>query len=340
MKRKFLVLAGVVAASLAMSTSVFAKQGSGDVNRSGSLDVQDAALILQLALDKDYSTANVADSTGVPYAWDEANADGDVGFAQDKEEITANDAAYVYDKVMNGTQLYVKLTTGSGVSFKAKASLNDKLIDLADTILTADDSSAYAKQVNKRKARINQSVDNVKFYSGNEIIGDVELREVAGWQIFTNALVPVIDVAAGVDVTDPTQLAADAKYNSFLNDLAIGYVDVDYSVIRDKYTLAKTLIKKDITKEDLQNTFNNVVAITKGKYGLGLSYTDPNTSADVNLFAKNAGDADAQTMINLICDNNLNKYEDVTLGEVQAVFGNKATAKVNKITATLELVEE
>lgn len=307
MKKKMLCLACAAVMGLGMSTTAFAKVGSGDVDSSGVLTANDSAMILQYTLDRSFSG-----SAEMPMDKTEANYDGNLDSLSGDDLITANDAAFVLQDVLDPqTNVYLTVSAGKENPIKFSEIINKGqgttvgaktlALEFADSIFDGD----YDSEINSRVDVVNNFVDRIEFTGegGNK----TSIRTDIGWSKFENAVSGIVtDQAALAELENSVK---NKKYTSAAD------IKADYETAKKAFGPASAS-----TGANLTATGDKVIAIT-GPDFVTLTKLDDNLNpiagTEINL----------KDIVKLVADNNLQAYDTVTIDQITEVFGSKILVK-------------
>jgi hypothetical protein len=317
MKKKVLCLACSVVMGLSMTTTAFAKVGSGDVNGDGKLTANDSAAILQYVLDHTFNGTET-----VPFDVSEANYDGSL-MDDGQDQITANDCSGVLSDVLyNETDVYMTVSVGkeNPLTFTEVINLNftkTKIVDFVDTILV---SGKYDAELTANASKANTLVDNIKFgqTDANGVNHTTSIRTDLGWSKFENAVSGII--------TDQT--AFDA--------LKVG--DTKYATAEDLknvYETAKKAFAPSMNASAVSSTGTKVTDIVGSDF---ITLTSLNDNGEV------AKSMTLTEVFDTIAANNLQAYDTVTIDQLQEIFGSNVVVTVknpntgyeNQMTVTIE----
>lgn len=329
MKKKVLCFALTAAMGLSMATSAFAaelnpvtvaKVGSGDVNDDGTLTAKDSAGILQYALDHTY-----AGTDAEKFVLNEANYDGSIDPGTGLDQITANDAVFVLQDVLDRqTDVYITVAAGveSPVRFTEIINPLDSEGKLTKTgILEFTDkifSGAYDAELNANVGAVNSFVDKIEFTGegGNK----TNIRTDIGWSKFASAVSGVVS-----DQDAFAQLENNTKTKR--------YTSADE--LKADYEAAKKAFAPSMTAGDVSATGDKIVAIT------GADFITLSKLNDEGQVVKSMN---LNELFQTVADNNLQAYDTVTIDQLQEIFGNKIeitatnpnNGYTNKVTVTIE----
>jgi hypothetical protein len=317
MKKKVLCLACSVVMGLGMTTTAFAKVGSGDVDGNGKLTANDSSAILQYVLDHTYNGTEVAE-----FDLSEANYDGSL-MDDGQDQITANDCSGVLaDVLYNETDVYMTVSVGKENPLAFTEVINPnftktKIVDFVDTILL---SGKYDSELAANASKVNTLVDNIKFgqTDANGVNHTTSIRTDLGWSKFEGAVSGVI--------TD--QAAFDA--------LKVG--DTQYATaddIKNIYETAKKAFAPSMDASAVSSTGAKVTDIVGSDFITLTSLNDKGEAAKSMTLTE---------VFDTVAANNLQAYDTVTIDQLQEIFGNKVVVTVknpntgyeNEMTVTIE----
>jgi hypothetical protein len=324
MKKKILCFAAAFV--MAMSSTAFAAD-SGDVtdaDTAGStgapdyegLTAYDAAVIYEYA------------KTGVDYGTVEENGnyDGDMTFGKDDDQyVTASDAQLVLKVVKNPklvTDKCLKVYTSSaklpGGTFNIDEDLYNDDTTIAEAVhnffASTKEDSQEAQQIT---AAVNKVINNMSFYSA-DLDRNVSLTEEGGWQIFVQAIEPLLacngtTVYSGehdgwIDLDNST---GDSYTNlkKIQNMIVTGQsANLTFSQLHEIFELAHAGLPGDkITTEAVKASYSKVLDKFGQKYnvaGIFFLLYDVDKLPDVDEF------------IDLCCEAGLQNYDKATLKDV------------------------
>jgi hypothetical protein len=302
---------------LSMTTTAFAKVGSGDVDGSGTLTASDSAAILQYTLDHTFT--GTADA---PFDVSEANYDGSL-MDDGQDQITANDCTGVLDAVLYGdSDIAMTVTVGKENPVIFTEFINENLtktnmIDFVDAILV---SGKYDSEITANASKVNSLVDNIKFgqTDANGVNHTTSIRTDLGWSKFENAVSGII--------TDKT--AFDA--------LKVG--DTQYASAADIKTAYET------AKQAFAPSMNASAVGTTGANVADIVGSDFITVSTLNADGVVVKSMNLTELFDTIAANNLQAYDTVTVDQLQEIFGsnvlvtvkNPNTGYENQMTITIE----
>lgn len=303
--KKMLCLALTVVMGMAMSTTAFAKVGSGDVNHDNLLDSGDAAAISQYAIDPAWGK----DPNNTAFDVKEANFNGTV--AKDDQGnlvdfVDSADCAALAEDSLADIRSRVMITATVGrtnpVTFTEAINTN---LDHTSVLQFVDDimGGKYDTEIGKNMKNVNSFVNNIKF-TGNS--GKVSIRTDAGWAKFEDAV--------------STLIADKAAFDS----LKVG--DTQYTTVdqlKGVYATAKTAFKPQLTQAEYQAAADKVVGITGADFITVAPYGfDEN---DVKLEGKALT---LSEIAQVVGENGLYNYGSVTIDDVQEVIGSNFVVTV------------
>jgi hypothetical protein len=317
MKKKVLCLACSVVMGLSMTTTAFAKVGSGDVDGSGTLTASDSAAILQYTLDHTFTG-----TTDAPFDVSEANYDGSL-MDDGQDQITANDCTGVLDAVLYGdSDIAMTVTVGKENPVIFTEFINENLtktnmIDFVDAILV---SGKYDSEITANASKVNSLVDNIKFgqTDANGVNHTTSIRTDLGWSKFESAVSGII--------TDKT--AFDA--------LKVG--DTQYASAADIKTAYET------AKQAFAPSMNASAVGTTGANVADIVGSDFITVSTLNADGAVVKSMNLTELFDTIAANNLQAYDTVTVDQLQEIFGSNVVVTVknpntgyeNQMTVTIE----
>ena len=343
MKKKILLFAGTVLASMALAVSAYAAPTA-----EGNT-VDDSTQILAEALQH---TLKPGDADYALY-----DIDGnEPGLTVD---VTANDAALAFKRSIVKTQYYLEfktakfsknfvLTPYSGSIDSADAKVKDMVEDTL-AIKNPDGSTpSKAETLVKEKAfdskikdKLANAISKIHFYSGSEKIGEVYLTKDLGWSIFVDAIKPMI---TGEDVTligpkylgAPDYKASDdvAKYSALNLPVVAADGSVSFSEVQDAYTTAynnDVFINhqsEDAIKAAIVKTYEGAIAVGSGrpadKYSGKLTLNEGTAKEAVYTYSKRAfTKAGAESTLAAILEDasGLYDYDTVTIAQINDKLG-------------------
>lgn len=299
MKKKMLCLACAAVMGLSMSTTAFAKVGSGDVDGDGTLTANDSAMILQRTLDYTYNGTET-DSFNL----DEANYDGDSD-VDGGDWISANDAAFVLQDVLN-PQSDVYLTVQAGVdsplTFCDVINENDGVyigektlvVDYVDSLF----SGKYDTEITNNANVLNNFVDKIEFGQNGRT---TSIRSDLGWSKFANAVGGVVTDEAAF-----AELENSVKNNRYSN---VADIKADYETLKKAFGPSSSA-------DSVKATGDKVIEITGADF---VTVTKLNS----NLQPIEGTTMNLSEIVSKIADNNLQAYDTVTIDQLTEVFGSR-----------------
>ena len=281
MKKKILLFASTILASMAFAVSASAALDTQDYTES------DATAILKEALQH---TLTPADADYVLYDIDGNKPDG---LAQ---EVTANDAALAFKKSIVKTQFYIEVKGGvkfskdialspyvaSGTDLEDYATATDvKIKDMVEDYLALNSSKAEKKVKenaynSKIQSKVVNMIDKIHFYSGSEKIGEVYLNKTLGWAIFADAIKPMLKdenngLIAAIYDKATYSASGDAQYATLDLPAVVADGSLSFEELQDAY---KTVYDNKVViidkSEDeiiaaINKTVENAFAVGSGR---------------------------------------------------------------------------
>ena len=339
MKKKILLFAGSVLATMSLAVSAYA----ADLPSAGGDTLEDSRLILQEALkhtlkdtDADYSLYDI-----------------DGNKPDLKVDVTANDAALAFKRSLNATQYYLEVQMGEttkDIVLETYEEDGSPLKDLVENYLALDAESQAHKAVAAKKQEIYDKsakdkvmdyINRVHFYSGSAKIGEVYLKDDLGWAIFGDAVKPMLKggdatlIAATYNRAEKTASGtakiADLYLPAIAADGAVSFQEVQkaYLAARDQ------AVELDAAKvpDNLKTTVNNVV-YTDGairpagyKYGVKLTLNEGTEFEKVYTYNKDGDLASFNSLVDAANKDGFYDYNTVTIETINKVLGTGETAK-------------
>jgi hypothetical protein len=355
MKKKILCLTAAIV--MAMTSSAFAadkvltlpERASGNVtvadteNAGGAADYEgltayDAAVIYEYA------------KNGVDYGTvaQDGNYDGTRKFGKETDEyVTASDAELVLKVVKNPKlvedkciTVYTSLAKIPGGTFGINEDhYNDDttLLDAIDYVYEDNKGTEVATQVS---TAVNNVINNMNFYSA-DLGRNVALTEEGGWQIFVQAIEPLL-ACNGTTVAstehagwiDLEKSSGDSYENlKKIQDIIVTNKKAELT-FDDVHTIVKyfeaALPGDKITPEAIQTSYAGVYKMFSQKYNVD--------GVQINL--KDKGETTTiKGLLDLICDKALYKYETTTLKTIIDNVGTDTEVKAGNVVIKVALYE-
>ncbi len=336
MKKKILSLTAVVLTMAMTTTSVFAvvPKGTGDVDGDKNLTPNDAVEILKGtdSTEADYSGKGNTDASNAQLIMQAILRPRYVKEAYQlrvttlgENSIFADGISVFAETAFNGTALDPKTTKGMTVMDGTDKYNPDPTI--------AEAVKALADQASLKTEAINNSLNNIKFYSA-DIGRDVTLSSEEGWAMFCWAVQPIVtaeasDLDAYNKIASPSKQkeatpAADVKADRIgalrkvkdaLN-VGSGKIDVTAAEVPEIANNLLAAFPDTITEAEVNAAAERILFITDKKYDFSVSYKDAAdeaitaTSPFVQKVAKFAPN-----------------YQGKKMSEVVAEFGDSVTVK-------------
>lgn len=324
MKKKVLCLALTVAMGLSMSTTAFAKVGSGDVDGSGVLTAKDSSMTLQYVLDHEF-TGTTEDTFNLG----EANYNGSIDSEFGTDHITADDCVYILSDVLD-PQSSVYMTVSAGVESPVKFTevinpmdkdgnlTKTKMIEFVDSIF----AGAYDAELNANVGMVNNFVDKIEFTG--ESGKSTSIRTEIGWNKFANAVSGIV---------------SDQNAFAQLKDNTMNKRYANAAELKADYETLKQAFAPSMTATDVAATGEKVVAITGADFITLSSIGEDGKGNTIVFNTMNLND-----LFKAVADNNLQAYDTVTIDQLQEIFGsnvlitatNPNNGYTNQIAVTVE----
>jgi len=336
MKKKILLFAGTVLASMALAVSAYAAPTA-----EGNT-VDDSTQILAEALQH---TLKPGDADYALY-----DIDGnEPGLTVD---VTANDAALAFKRSIVKTQYYLEFKAGkfsknfvltpySGSIDSAEAKVKDMVEDTLAIGHSKAETLVMEKAYNSKvKNRLMTAISKIHFNSGSEKVGEVYLTDTTGWAIFADAVAPLLK---GEDVTliaakydrETKTASGDSKYAAADLSKIAADGDVSFKELQDAYTTVYNnklvIIDQDeaAIKAAIVKAANNAMNVGNAakKYSGKLTLNEGTAKEVVytyndKVFTK----AGVETPLETILDDasGLYSYDDVTIAAINDKLGTGA----------------
>ncbi|MBR6399698.1 MAG: hypothetical protein IKS17_00560 [Firmicutes bacterium] len=328
MKKKILLFASTILASMALAVSAYAAPTA-----EGNTE-DDAAQILAEALQ------HTLKPTDADYALYDIDGN-EPGLTVD---VTANDAALAFKRSIVKTQFYLEVKAGeftqnialvpySGSVDSAEASVKDMVEDYlaigANKAETKVKEKAYAKVQDKVMSYINK----VHFYSGSEKLGEIYLKSDTGWAIFADAIAPMLNgkdatlIAAKYD-----KEAKEASGSAQIADLYLPGLVADDSLsfkeAQNAYLAARDQavnLNADEVPANIKETAANAAKVGNAatKYGAKLTLNEGTAFEKVYTYNK---DGDLTSFNQLVDDaTGIYDYNTVTIKTINDILGTGDT---------------
>lgn len=312
MKRKVICMALALTMGLSMATPTFAGYGTGDVNDDGIITAADAASILQYVLDDTFEGGPAP--LVEPFYKEQANYNGDYqhdenGKPLDKELISAADCDAILNDVRTGftdvvlrvkgpgnTNFTVNATDSSSSGVDEVSIRKPKAVDEADRLMQDTQNVVTERNVD----RLNNFLDKLTFNGAN-------IREEKGWNKFADAV--------GGLVQD--QAAFDALKDAVMQDKLNTAADVQTAYDNVK----KAFPSEKMTEDKVKEASEKVKNITGDDF-LKVEILDPETNEVIKTMA-------TQDVIDVVIENKLYNYADVTVLQLINIFGTNGRVTVS-----------
>lgn len=330
MKKKILLIASAILATMTMATGVYAAALPGDLNGNNRVDSEDPGLILQLALNRDEAGEN-GSAAALDYL-ETANLDNDyvndtiISHFDGTPEITANDAALAYYKFMNRTSLKVVLETEAYPTIKY--TIDKDLMDTKVKEVVEFYIDQYCVQQPDAK-KFKTAMGKLKLGLNGEMTIPFETK---GWNILADAAnslytTPIYDPS----VTDFEQLAyghanLDNEVATKVHDLSLPVVTnegtdlspVTAEYLKDCYYKALDgIVKLNPSAQDVKDAKAAALRVLDSnnkKYTIDVALNADGVTVD-NI-TDNKGTEEIDALIDAAGAANLFDYENVTVGDV------------------------
>ena len=312
MKRKVICTALALTMGLSMATPTFAGYGTGDVNNDGIITAADAASVLQYVLDDTFEGGPAP--LVEPFYKEQANYNGDYqhdenGKPLDKELISAADCDAILNDVRTGsTDVVVRFKGPGNTNFTVNATDSSssgvdevsirkpKAVDEADRLMQDTQNVVTERNVD----RLNNFLDKLTFNGAN-------IREEKGWNKFADAV--------GGLVQD--QAAFDALKDAVMQDKLNTAADVQTAYDNVK----KAFPSEKMTEDKVKEASEKVKNITGDDF-LKVEILDPETNEVIKTMA-------TQDVIDVVIENKLYNYADVTVLQLINIFGTNGRVTVS-----------
>lgn len=320
MKRKVICTALALTMGLSMATPTFAGYGTGDVNADGIITAADAASVLQYVLDDTFEGGPAP--LVEPFYKDQANYNGDYqhdenGKPLDEELISAADCEAILNDVRAGfTDVVVRFKgPGNGpgnTNFTVNATDSTsnggdevnitqvKAVKEADRLMQDTQNVVTERNVD----RLNNFLDKLTFNGAN-------IREEKGWNKFADAVGGLVQ---GQDAFDALK---DAVMQDKLNTAA----DVQKAYNNFKKAFPSEKMTEDKVKEASEKV-KNITGDDFLKDFLKVEILDPETNEVIKTMA-------TQDVIDVVIENKLYNYADVTVLQLINIFGTNGRVTVS-----------
>ncbi len=312
MKRKVICMALALTMGLSMATPTFAGYGTGDVNDDGIITAADAASILQYVLDDTFEGGPAP--LVEPFYKEQANYNGDYqhdenGKPLDKELISAADCDAILNDVRTGftdvvlrvkgpgnTNFTVNATDSSSSGVDEVSIRKPKAVDEADRLMQDTQNVVTERNVD----RLNNFLDKLTFKGAN-------IREEKGWNKFADAVGGLVD----------DQAAFDALKDAVMQDKLNTAADVQTAYDNVK----KAFPSEKMTEDKVKEASEKVKNITGDDF-LKVEILDPETNEVIKTMA-------TQDVIDVVIENKLYNYADVTVLQLINIFGTNGRVTVS-----------
>lgn len=312
MKRKVICMALALTMGLSMATPTFAGYGTGDVNADGIITAADAASILQYVLDDTFEGGPAP--LVEPFYKEQANYNGDYqhdenGKPLDKELISAADCEAILNDVRAGfTDVVLRVKGPGNTNFTVNATDSTsngsdevkitqfKAVEEADRLMQDTQNVVTERNVD----RLNNFLDKLTFNGAN-------IREEKGWNKFADAVGGLVQDQAAFDALK------DAVMQDKLNTAA------DVQTAYDNFK--KAFPSEKMTEDKVKEASEKVKNITGDDF-LKVEILDPETNEVIKTMA-------TQDVIDVVIENKLYNYADVTVLQLINIFGTNGRVTVS-----------
>ncbi len=368
MKKKILCLTAAIV--MAMSTTAFAADTDAAKGKSLTLPARDSGNVTDVDT-KDAGEAAAGDYYGLT-AYDAAviyeysqtgkdetgeiaangNYDGDMIFGKTEDKyVTASDALTVLKTVKNPNlkidkvlKVYTSSSKFPGDTYVINENDYNDDTTLPEALNTLLTTTIPEKGKDKVESGVNKVINTMTFYS-EDLDRNVKLTEEGGWQIFVQAIEPLLALNGRTEwSTEHTgwidlEKSEGESYENLkkIQDIIVKDKSAELTLdqIKEISELAQKAVPGDkVTAEAAKSSYANVKKMVAQKYnvdGVKIKLNDKNATYTVD------------ELVNYVCDenNNLLNYSNVTLANVIDNFGTSATAtaKDGKIVAKAAVYE-